>query len=240
MRADGAAPHADLQSDANQVICLDSDDEPGNAPNTSQRAEADASLEACDSSTANHASSGKCDVDAPVGHAVKTEDGCDSNDSSAHSTESGGDNSHASRHDNADESSSDDQASAPNPSSGSKGVAHVHDDKMKPDALFELLLYFISTGDLGGGQSVFQLAGYKGAKRLLVKASVCFGDDGRQNLRSADTHGLSLSLAEDRNNSVRELLSPLGMSQDARLFVVSVPMTVFCQLLCAGRMRVSW
>ena len=45
------------------------------------------------------------------------------------------------------------------------------------DEVFELLLWMITTGDLGGGGTVFQMLG--SAKGYLCKASIQFGDDDR-------------------------------------------------------------
>jgi hypothetical protein len=51
----------------------------------------------------------------------------------------------------------------------------------KDDELFELLLWMITVGDLGGGQTVFQMLG--SPKGHLVKASILFGNDDRYSFK---------------------------------------------------------
>jgi hypothetical protein len=84
------------------------------------------------------------------------------------------------------------------------------------DDVFELLLWMITVGDLGGGQTVFQLLSHP--KNYLIKASILFGNDDRFSFKSAEEKGLVLSLAAPVGAIARELLNhDYTGTQDAHL-----------------------
>jgi hypothetical protein len=89
----------------------------------------------------------------------------------------------------------------------------------KGDALFEHFLWYITTGDLGGGQCVFQLVGVSNhTRRVLAKMTLPFGSDSRCNFKSAYENGLCISLCENLGKSkVTYLLTPTLMTYDAIL-----------------------
>jgi len=69
------------------------------------------------------------------------------------------------------EVSSDDEADV-----SQKATQHAEERafvQARGDDVFELLLWMITVGDLGGGQTVFQLLG--NSKNYLIKASILFG-----------------------------------------------------------------
>ena len=89
----------------------------------------------------------------------------------------------------------------------------------KGDALFEHFLWYITTGDLGGGQCVFQVVGASNhTRRVLAKMTLPFGSDSRCNFKSAYENGLCISLCENLGKSkVTYLLTPTLMTYDAIL-----------------------